>query len=336
MNEYCTKLIKDILDLKRKNGKFLMEKPEQRSLLEKFLVFNLESDTIDTKDHTKIGKLLMMYIPKFIELYGMAHYGYVEYLDIDKQFSIKKGQANYNALRDNLAKIAPIRERWVEMKKRVTRGGSLPKEERIREKRAAIKGKLSPMLFEFLTNLKERWKVIIYDNEVERMNSMREVVKGWLAKHNITNSTNYVKWEREIRETYSYYVGKRWLIEGKNNILSLITDETIESHAKYVAENEAEGFFYKMADKLGGLVLADGIEKIEESGNNRTPFESTIDVKIKGNSSFTVTNKIVINRSPLDNEFYQYPCTFHNVIVKGEKLEVPSEASIKQAFLKAQ
>lgn len=107
----------------------------------------------------------------------------------------------------------------------------------------------------------------------------------------------------------------------------------MEETAMRSANDEGESFFFKMADKLGGLVTGKRqFIDASYSNNGKTPFSSFLYFKFENNTSFSIENKIVVNRSPLNHRFYQYPCTFYNVIIDGEKMKNVSELAVKQAF----
>ncbi len=105
-------------------------------------------------------------------------------------------------------------------------------------------------------------------------------------------------------------------------------------YCKRVAVNEGESFYFKMAEKLGGL-LVNGreITSVTDDSHGNTPFKSTLKFKFSDDSGFVMENKIVVNTSILGNSFYQYPCTFHNAQIKGVGIKSPNEFNIKKAFL---
>ena len=102
------------------------------------------------------------------------------------------------------------------------------------------------------------------------------------------------------------------MIQHVKNGYRLSTDKELEDMCRRIAKDEAEGFLFKMCDKLGGIKM-DG-SSITSEPSTSTPFVSFLHVKGEG-FEFSIENKIITNTSPLGTRFYQYPCTFYNVKV---------------------
>jgi hypothetical protein len=102
-----------------------------------------------------------------------------------------------------------------------------------------------------------------------------------------------------------------------------------------------EKFLHKNALKLSALLDAKGnltsIDVLPSSPvklhNGAGTLTSEMVVKFADGSSFTVRNKVIINRTSLGNTFYQFPTTFHDVVkADGTKLDAPSEEKMLKVF----
>jgi len=127
------------------------------------------------------------------------------------------------------------------------------------------------------------------------------------------------------------------------NLTFLVADRKLKKvqdagQIKKIAEANAnagsEGFFYKMADKMGGLTTHSELKKVEEVMYNKsTPMESKMKFEFADGSQFTVHNSIVVNTSVNGNGYYQYPTTFHSATTaNGKKVQYPNEYTVKEAF----
>lgn len=149
------------------------------------------------------------------------------------------------------------------------------------------------------------------------------------------------KWPSESQEIYrgilerANYVHVVVVSDG-NDSYSYPSETEIEKSCKYVADQEADRFYIKMIDKLGGFVLSLGKELVSVEDvtpeHTKTPRRSEIKFEFKDKSGFTLISSIVNNMSPLKNPFYQYPTVFRNAYTPNGPISSPSEFNVKKAF----
>lgn len=356
ITEHCLKVINLAKDQKTKAGKFKM-RDENRTLIEKFLSFDVTKDWMESKDYTKLGRALASAVFTGSELIdqplrgeeigkmGVHLYDNIIFLRLDKQWHLRErlahlptdADAEREELRSTIATrveaLVSIVDAFESMKNRLTKNGKFPKEEAERLKRAAIKGSLDKKLSAVLTDIKNEWIKIIYEHELDWMKeTAARVAEKYLP---IWNGPNGV--DKDSQQYCATLVIKGVLDHNpKGNQKYTVAPETdMQKRADRIANDEGDGWFFKMADKLGGLVTGKRqFIDATHSADSNTPYSSYMHFKFENNTSFSIENKIVTNRSPLNNYFYQYPCIFFNVIIDGAKMKGVSELTVKQAFLK--
>lgn len=327
MNPTCTSVIVTAKDEKRKNGAYKLAEPK-RQLLQAFLDFNVETDWMEAKIHTQVSKALASAVLHGSELIGtplerVVLYDSIQFLDVNSQWDAKD-----QLIKSRLNILEPIKAKWVAMKQRLTKNGKFPKTEEERRRREAIKGKLDANIAKVLTEIKLEWYQIIYDNEWSRLTTRRELVSDVMERYNtgamLKGELTYVR----------FLISLSVLAPEKKDKVRLGTDKELQAYAKRRATDESEAFFFKMADKLGGLVTGSRkfITARKMSYSTSGPFSSFLHLEFENQTTFSIENKIIINHSVLGNEFYQYPCTFYNLIVDGQKVLYPSELTVKKAF----
>ena len=139
------------------------------------------------------------------------------------------------------------------------------------------------------------------------------------------------------------YKAKGW--DDKRVYTELKRRPTADGYAKREAEEQRkmiqEKFLHKNALKLSALLDAKGnltsIDVLPSAPvklhNGAGTLTSEMVVKFADGSTFTVRNKVIINRTSQGNSFYQFPTTFHNVVkADGTKLDVPSEEKMLKVF----
>lgn len=137
---------------------------------------------------------------------------------------------------------------------------------------------------------------------------------------------------------------------GTNKSTSYYTELKAHSFpplAKKMAKRERDSieaaFMQKNIAKLSNLVEQKGLQvKIDAVGNpvvERGSIQGSLKFTFPDSSSFVVLNKVIINyryetRGNSDTSFYQYPTTFHDVVLPdGSKLKFPSEEKMISTFI---
>ncbi len=374
-DSHCLSIIIAAKELKTKAGKYKMS-DLNRSLLDRFISFDVNRDWMESTDFTKLNKVLasavmlgseLNYCPLGMkssvakevtkETYqlvpNMHTYSHkIGAIITDSIFQLSIERQHYaldiktvfaeedmewiQMMISRVLALKPIHEKFMVMSKRLMRNGKLPKEETEKRKQAMIKGMLNKDLARELTIVKNDWIKIIYDYTLDDLKHKAKDYADFINDINakITEARgNYcaTKDEVDVLKMLRY-----------NNILAnndkltykISTVIEFEKISKRISENEGEQFYFKLADKLGGLIADNNkLISLKTVKNGKTPFISKMDFVFE-HASFTVVNKIVVNRSPLNNYFYQYPCTFHDCKIKGKELKGVSEVIIKQAFIK--
>ena len=110
----------------------------------------------------------------------------------------------------------------------------------------------------------------------------------------------------------------------RNDIESYIS-KLIEKDTK----NMFQSFIRKQTEKTDNI-LKDRCAAIEGKVVPNT-LECYLKFKLEDSSYFEMKCQIKINYSSLGNPYYQFPTTFHNVILKdGTKIKKPSESKLKK------
>lgn len=109
-------------------------------------------------------------------------------------------------------------------------------------------------------------------------------------------------------------------------------DAKIQENVKQIVENVVSGFVYRLVDKLGGFEPKSKIIETNHSISDNKNF--IFNATFENGDSFCVQGKVVWNMSPLGTPFSQYPITFHNLILGGERVD-NSEYNFKKFFKEA-
>ena len=353
MNIYCNDFLERAIAANRKNGNYLMS-DDNRQLIRRFLDFDINNDWLDSKYHTKIGKVLASIIsmtPTSSNDALMLHlYGSIDQLTLQHQRHLSEDYYKYkDYTADQLVNVketiryiellTPILDKYKSISKRLMRNGKFPKDEEDRIKKQAIKGKMNPIIAEKLTVVKKEWIDIIYDNKIKYYNKTIGNHQDFLNRINTSGfpriPTKESAFERKI---LLKLIAEGMVVQPVPKVLKFEfnNQENLAALAMVIAVDEGESFYFKMADKLGGLVTDMILQDILTVKNN-TPFSSHMRF-VFDNGSFGVENKIIVNTSPLGNSFYQYPCTFYNIDLMTKeghhiKKSVMSEREIKDLKL---
>jgi hypothetical protein len=334
--------IKFIKDQTRKNGNYLLTE-ENRSLLQIFIDFNCDIDFIDTKILTKIEKLFNKYLPLVLS----------ETDDKDVSFCLSRN--SYHYLLRPFSKTGMVQERlnrnqWIELKAtydtdqyilgeaakkidkmrngRCTVNGKIQnKELRERKQLEEIKGALDPIMRSALEKVTEKFRGTMLEYFTKYFTTKRADAVQWHSTHpEPVREEKYEEWCRwnQIARHYSEVIQSVLPVEpvGNDTVIKLATE---------VADQQSQSFFFKMSDKLGGLVASPLKEIKEVMIDKSNPFNSTMRFDFIDGTGFTIENKIVLNTSPLGNPFYQFPCVFKDITAAdGNTYRVNSEAFVKR------
>lgn len=106
-------------------------------------------------------------------------------------------------------------------------------------------------------------------------------------------------------------------------------ESVIDKNIAHQIDYAVKVFVYRLCDKLGGIKPKFSIIDTSTNISNERKFE--LFVKFSDNSQFTLRGSKVWNTSPLGTSFIQYPITFHDIMVEGERVD-NSEVNFKKAF----
>lgn len=345
MKQIAKAIITTIINQLRKNGNDLL-KPEQKDLLIRFRDFDITKDWMEGKDITKIEKLLFTHLRTVVGIGYKGLYGLTYYTE-DKMTRWLKGwnwdhankeeRKEMKAMVETSRPIFPIVEKWSFMKEnRAIQNGRLPKAAREEQERIEIKGALNPTLRTELERITEKFKNTMiawyFDHYKGRRTKAIEFFKQPVISE--PKDSN----DRDAERKYSIY--KRTVrhhdlmmkIMDKKRVPQ--TDKELKATAEFVAEQGSQSWFFKMADKLGGMVTSSNLKSVSEIMNSKSnPFQSEMRFNFKNGSGFSILNKVVLNYSPLGTPFNQFPCTFHDVVLAdGSKVKSPNEHIVKKEF----
>lgn len=147
--------------------------------------------------------------------------------------------------------------------------------------------------------------------------------------------------------------------EAARNVDTLVThsqQDLYKPHAPWIAKPEAEvtqiieaaatkqaddirmAFVHKNYRKIASIIDAKGnyqSGKVVGRGINLQGLDGTLRFSFKDGSNFIVTNKVVYKISPKGTPFYQFPLTFHDVVLpNGQTMPRPSEERMNTVFAK--
>lgn len=112
--------------------------------------------------------------------------------------------------------------------------------------------------------------------------------------------------------------------------LALAKDEADQARAHFINKNtlKLENIIHNKS-----LYGVEGLEVTPGTVRAGNTFEGTIELKFSDGMEFTVLNKLVYKLSTLGRPFYQYPTTFHNVKIPGQKTRamIPEDEMLEVA-----
>jgi hypothetical protein len=358
-------IIDTILDLKTLKGKNIVSEDNQKLLI-KFRDFDVTTDYIEAKEYTVLGKVLGRYCYQLYpvgktykdRLIGIATYGNISYIKLTNYTQRSLDISNYvkkdyvpdslisgsykevviepdteivNIVKEvsaNVMYLQPIFTKYTEMAGRLSRNGKIPKSHAQNNRRQEIKGKIDPAINDELVKIRERWENVIYDSRNSRMDALSPFVVEFLLTYNSNNKSH-----RDVLYNYRELDMVKY---DSHNKLRVATKEEIRETSRMVAISEADKFYYKMIDKLGGFItsLNRTLLAIRDltPDYSKTPRHSELEFTFTSGYGFNIVNSIVINTSPLGNQFYQYPSTFRKAYTPVGLIKMPSEYSVKKAF----
>lgn len=111
------------------------------------------------------------------------------------------------------------------------------------------------------------------------------------------------------------------------------TDAIIKAHAERFANDIVSSFIHKVGTKLSGIVeKKNGTHTVSITGGSLQDY--WMHFKFIGGASFDVQSQVVWKTSVNGVHFAQFPTCFRNVkLSNGTKMELPSEAKMKEAFV---
>lgn len=336
-----------IINQSFKNGKLKLAE-DKREMLIQFRDFNIEEDWMEGKTLTKVEKMIESAIKNknLLDLscrglYGLRDYSKERLGNYENTFAYKHGDDKEKARIKDVAKraveIFPILEKIQYMRdNRTMTNGKLPKAARIEQERKAIKGSMNPILKTELEKITESFRLKMLEWWKDYLRQRRERAVEFFAKP-APPRVGYLEDKQRYEERKSWERTAQYHMQVMSKVDDKIvgkTDEELDNMADSTSRTESQNWFFKMADKLGGMVTADNLKSVNEVLDNQSsPFESRLRFDFKDGAGFTIVNKVVINTSPLGNPFYQYPCTFHDATAPGgEKIKSPDEYTVKHAF----
>jgi hypothetical protein len=361
-------ILNKLLEAKLKSGKPLVSKPEQIKAIETIRDFNPATDWIEGKDLTKMVKTITSLLYKVFPITPDDYPEYKgneirAYKTDDLNYAL---QPVYKSDHDSVAtkkvadkidaarlELMPLLDHYKLMDKRRMRNGELPKADREKAEREKIKGDLNPQLRTELERLKEKWYAVVYDYQKNWMEDQRRKAISYMKEKGSIKPQ--VDFPRKIEHWTDQHKAAHSHIVTLDNFYSYgvikhgtkaegyipVTDEDIEKDSKRQARDESESWFFKMVDKLGGLVM-DFKKELKEvvdgsgiTGRGKSPFDAWFSFRFTDGSRFILQNSIVFARSSLGKPFYRYPATFHDAYIStGEKVANPDEYTVKKAFMK--
>jgi hypothetical protein len=309
-----------IISLKRSKNVMLF-KQEEIDIINTFA--NLPSDGfMESTDLTKLGRFLERGVIALIKEKGLfetfKRVDFTPYLSAFKMDSFTRWNRKYNDenyeyykfLRKEKTEsdvkdifevtmfvtgIMPFVDRYFHVcEHQYMRNGVIPKKlVKTLTPKETIKGKLSVKFQDMVTNLA---------NELAKNleNSMKSILDNKVK-------INCVTWD----------VDKKVYIDRKiSESLMAISNQT-----------SVDGFIYRLCDKLGGFEPKSEVESIKSHITNKNRF--TVYVEFANKDRFVMKGNVVVNTSPLGNNFMQYPITFE-VLPAGGELITGSEVNLKK------
>lgn len=202
--------------------------------------------------------------------------------------------------------------------------------------------KLHPMVAAIMREVAEPYRVEAVKWETNRLNNIVNEIKSKAAMFGSFDPDKmfpHIKgdhWNNQVRaikiteampflDRTGEYHNYTWA-------LSANVDGIVKAKAERFAEDQVTAFVYKVGTKLSGIVERKGnLAKTSISGDLRSHWMT---FEFADNANFQVQSQIVWKVSVNGVHFTQYPNCFRNVTLSnGTKMELPSEAKMKEAFV---
>ncbi len=259
--------------------------------------------------------------------------------------------APYRHIFDDLTEIMTAYrafvEAWKALKPRVVSGrrpkevekdergnfiGKLGSHEAIAAVTTALKNQFGPLLDEF-----EKRRVAYHASIFKQLS---DLVHG---KTEISRSDIPPEWGMHWQDGFDSKADyRRTGAPHFNQLLFYVQIKARDHHAmaqkkgKEDRDGVEQSFMHKNIKKLSNIVEIKGIHvditPIGHAFIDAGSIEGSLHFKFPDGSGFDVKNKVIIN-SRQDSRFYQYPTTFHNVVLAdGTKMKMPSEQKMFEEF----
>jgi hypothetical protein len=113
-------------------------------------------------------------------------------------------------------------------------------------------------------------------------------------------------------------------------------NSAMKNLAKRTARDLKEAFLQKNIQKLANIIeMKSNLKKVTQKPFNKGSFEGYTHFDFADGSGFTVVNKVVVKQNYHGTVFYQFPTTFHNVVMPdGSNMKQPSEKRMITVFAK--
>jgi hypothetical protein len=202
--------------------------------------------------------------------------------------------------------------------------------------------KLHPEVAALLKQVAEPYRVKAVEFETKRLNNQVEEIKSAASMFGSFNPDTMFQtrkgdhWGNQIQyqkrmdaQAFVDYTGTY-----HNGVWSLKTgiEGIVKAKAERFAEDLVTAFIFKVGTKLSGIVEKKG--NLAKTFINGSLQDHWMTFEFRDGAEFQVQSQIVWKTSVNGKHFAQYPTCFRNVkLAGGVKMEIPSEAKMKEAFV---
>lgn len=232
-------------------------------------------------------------------------------LKLEKSANSKIEKDAIELFKTRLNIFIPLADKVYKMKENIGKIKKETKSDIIKKEVEQIKGKLDERLEKILTEIGENFRI---DLEKDYINYFKLRLDNF--KNDIIQKITTIN---ELRDFIDFKYDKYIL---KPNAYNLIPEVS-----KKLADDVIRDFIYKMTYKLGGMIVNFPDIKFDYNGKVHS---NLIHFIIDDKNYFTVQNSIEHGFSKYGVFFHRYPTTFHNAVIHGEKVSMPSEVKIKK------
>ena len=154
--------------------------------------------------------------------------------------------------------------------------------------------------------------------------SYKEAIKGKLSPKFVPTVLELVESLRQSEES-------AWKLRLEKNVKipfitydlvgeCFYTDDKIKKNVEDYINEMVNKFAFRLSDKLGGFEPIHNILEINGRIGSESNFMIRVTFDNEHKDAFTLHGKSVINTSPLGKPFMQFPITFENMKVNGNKI----------------